>query len=894
MMIISKIHVTGAALTLMAIFAAPVSPAQSQVPEPYEPLSGCTPGKQLQYSPDPLSGYVWENPQATDKLQIYELKPKAIVCDKPERMTETTADGFTAVGGCNVRFDFGVVSPGWLEIDCAGGLPEGVTLSISEHNEPSRMNGTSQSQYKTKVPVKYGDSYRLELNNALYEGVRYGWVHIPPTAGEVKVTNVRLVCQAKPANYLGAFDCDNPMLNRIWYTGAYTVRTNLLDNCFGAILMERGDRFSWTGDAYVSQAAALVAFGNYDFIKQNISNTSEQSNGILSYELYWVQSVIDFYNYTGDAEILKKYRANIYNKLARARDNWGKNPHLNFYGWDERLGAGFENGSCAESQLAYKMLCIQTWRMAADAMRRYGNNRDAERFDGYADKFIPVLQEDRAWIDDLALFSATDAINAGMLTADETEAVWNRVFADRMQRLSYSPFNQFFVLNAMSRMNRYGEALHTIDDCWGGMIRYGGTTFFEVYRPSWNDYALAENDPVPNCQVGFTSLTHPWSAGVTKWLSEEVLGIKPVKAGFEEFSVKPHLTCGLTRVSGKTPTPKGEISFAIDTRTGSAQLTVPAGTAATMAIPKMGTGVTGVKVDGTAVEPASEDTYFAYLPQMGEGEHTVSFAYTSAAISPEPVETLHYLYEKPLVAEDTITKGDWRGKYGKDGYYLFSYDGDGAHRTNLPAGCTVNLRLGGNYRYPGTADDPRSLQSPDEGDQQRQVGVFFTLDPADCLETMTLDLDYQPEAPYDLTFYFIDWEKRTGRRSAIEIFDLSTLQMIAPVQIVREYGSSRYITLRIDRPVRFRVNNIRGDNASVAGMFFDKPLSSLGTARDNEVEIIPGNGEITVKATQDSLVTLHNISGQKAFSGVVHPGVTTLAPIEQGVYVVNGRKILVN
>lgn len=173
-MIPSKLNLTGAILAVWAALSAPAMTAQNSVPEPYEPLSGCTAGAQLQYSPDPLSGYVWENPQATDKLQIYELKPKAIICDKPEKMTVTSGDSFTARGGCNVRFDFGVVSPGWLEIDCAGGLPEGVTCSISEHNEPSRMNGTSQSQYKTKVPVKYGDSYRLELNNALYEGVRYG------------------------------------------------------------------------------------------------------------------------------------------------------------------------------------------------------------------------------------------------------------------------------------------------------------------------------------------------------------------------------------------------------------------------------------------------------------------------------------------------------------------------------------------------------------------------------------------------------------------------------------------------------------------------------------------------------------------------------------------------
>ena len=52
------------------------------------------------------------------------------------------------------------------------------------------------------------------------------------------------------------------MLTRIWYVGAYTVKLNLLSNYFGAILVDRGDRISWTGDAHCSQAASLVAFGN--------------------------------------------------------------------------------------------------------------------------------------------------------------------------------------------------------------------------------------------------------------------------------------------------------------------------------------------------------------------------------------------------------------------------------------------------------------------------------------------------------------------------------------------------------------------------------------------------------------------------------------------------------
>ena len=67
--------------------------------------------------------------------------------------------------------------------------------------------------------------------------------------------------------------------------------------------MYRGDRFSWTGDAHVAQATALVSLGNYAFIRNNIALTASQSNGIESYSLYWVLSVLDYYRFTGDTAV---------------------------------------------------------------------------------------------------------------------------------------------------------------------------------------------------------------------------------------------------------------------------------------------------------------------------------------------------------------------------------------------------------------------------------------------------------------------------------------------------------------------------------------------------------------------------------------------------------------
>lgn len=191
-------------------------------------------------------------------------------------------------GNGSIRFDFGRVSAGWLEFE-SDDLQDSIMMSISEYNEPAVVNKGAVNPVKTKSPTKHGNHYRLELNPELYEGVRFGWLHVQSHQRNWHMKNLRLVCQVKPINYQGSFSCSDSILTRTWYTGAYTVKLNLLKDYFGAILMERSDRHSWTGDAYPSQAASMVAFGNYDFVKNNLINTARLNNGIASYSLYWVQ-----------------------------------------------------------------------------------------------------------------------------------------------------------------------------------------------------------------------------------------------------------------------------------------------------------------------------------------------------------------------------------------------------------------------------------------------------------------------------------------------------------------------------------------------------------------------------------------------------------------------------
>ena len=815
----------------------------SAAKQPYPALNGgAFDGPVVKESPDPLVAYRWKETKADNGLQVYTLGPVAAVADTQasfsnlELVTGGKAD-ITVNGTGSIRFDFGVESAAWLEFDSPD-LAGKVEMSISEYNEPAKVNSGPAHPVKTGVPVKYGNTYRLELNRELYEGVRFGWIHVGSFTAAWHITGIRLVCQTKPVNYDGGFSCSDAMLTRIWYAGAYGMKLNLTKDYFGAILMDRGDRISWTGDAHPAQAAALVAFGNFDFIKRNIENTSKQNNGIRSYSLYWVLSLIDYYNYTGDSATLEKYIANASGKLDDAFRVYGTNPGLGFYGWDERLGAGFEHPSCQESQQAYRMLSVRAWKAFADAMQKCGRTELRDKYNGYADGKMAELRRNVAWYQGFGLHANADAVTTGLLSDAEKKAVFETSFADRVNRVSFSPFNQYFVIQAFALLNKYDDALSAVKDLWGGQLKYGGTTFFEVFRPSWRS-VLGTNDPVPNNQCGYTSLCHPWGSGVTKWLSEEVLGIRPTSPGFKTFDVTPHLGRTLTRVSGRTPTPRGEISASFDVTTGACMLSVPAGTVGRLGIPKVEKTIQGIMVNGkrvwdgafrpvSGIGGASQDSDFVYLSDLEPGAYAIAVAYSGATPSyAEPSE----IFPARFVRENAKTSGNWGGVYGKEGYVLCNYNGNGSDKQVLPAYvASVNYYMKNLSRKPNAVvwasgtDEERALATDPGNGKSRTAAGLFSGDPVACQQAFTVTINVNGRHDYQVALYFADWDDK-GRLLAVDMFDESTLHLIAPTKTVKDFRGGKYLVYSYDKSARFRIYHVRGKNAVLSGIFFDSSNS---------------------------------------------------------------------
>ncbi len=106
-----------------------------------------------------------------------------------------------------------------------------------------------------------------------------------------------------------------------------------------------------------------------------------------------------------------------------------------------------------------------------------------------------------------------------------------------------SPFFMFFALKTLYKFGYDALAMEAQKSAWGEFLDSGLTTCLETFKKGkeWT-----------------RSIAHAWSAGPAIFAMTDVLGVKPVKPGFAEFTVEPK-TAGLDFAKGSVPTPKGRI-----------------------------------------------------------------------------------------------------------------------------------------------------------------------------------------------------------------------------------------------------------------------------------------------------------------------------------------------
>ena len=105
-----------------------------------------------------------------------------------------------------------------------------------------------------------------------------------------------------------------------------------------------------------------------------------------------------------------------------------------------------------------------------------------------------------------------------------------------------SPFFMFFLLEALVREKRFDQLIETIRSYWGAQIEAGATTFWEMYHPK------SERLTRSHC--------HGWSAAPVVFLTQWVLGVRPLEPGYRKVLVAPKVG-ELMWATGRVPIPGG-------------------------------------------------------------------------------------------------------------------------------------------------------------------------------------------------------------------------------------------------------------------------------------------------------------------------------------------------
>ncbi|HEX4199014.1 MAG TPA: alpha-L-rhamnosidase C-terminal domain-containing protein [Caulobacteraceae bacterium] len=538
----------------------------------------------------------------------------------------------------SILLDFGRIMTGRprIEIEARGG--EIVEIACAESLPGEWREGGPAPDARIKRKPWLGSDahlcrYRARAGAQVFE--RFEWCAIrwmqltvrdAPEGLVIRGLGARLVNY--PVEERGRFQSSDDLLNRLWATGAYTLRQCMHDAWEDCPSREQRQ---WLGDVTVENLVGHAAFGpcvaplnakylaqvaesqRPDGLTQMFAPGDHRNNGLLipDWTLQWVLTAGDHLDYTGDVETIEAIFPSILKALAWFERLIGPSglvadmPYWHFMDW---AGVGREGEAGAlNAQLA------GAFAVAARLARALGWERAAERCAARARSLSAALNarhwDERrgAYVDIVDPVSGAQDLRVSQ-HANAAMALWGEAPAERIQRafdritnsnrLTFTPgppvaprgqplepeegvvlantFYSHFVYGALADHGRFEAALRLMRERFGPMLARGATTLWESFEPT-------------------ASLCHGFSASPTYQLSRRMLGVFPAQPGFAEIGVQPDLT-DLDHAEGVVPTARGdvEVRLARDGDGFIAQVSGPAGTPVHLA------AAPGLRADGAA------------------------------------------------------------------------------------------------------------------------------------------------------------------------------------------------------------------------------------------------------------------------------------------------------
>ena len=417
-----------------------------------------------------------------------------------------------------------------------------------------------------------------EMRRDIAHGFRF--VHLIPVDGEVSVGALAMDRETKGLPVRGSFRCSDAELNEIWDVSVRTLELTCREVFIEGI---KRDHWVWSGDAVQSFLMNYYVFGDYDGCRDTLWTLRGKDpvkchlNRIMDYTFYWFDAVEKYRLYSGDPYIARQVypRMKTLLEFALGRLDAAGRPVDRPGDWMFIDWAPEPLHNTGGVTAFEQMLLVRALEATAALAKEVGAADDANAYLARAkklrDEIVPrywneekggllhLMKADGSLDEQLTRYPNMFGLFYGYFDeAKRARVVKDVLLNDNVLKIQ-TPYMRFYELESLCSLGMQETVTKEIKSYWGGMLKLGATSFWELYNPSEKGVA---HYAMYGRRYG-KSLCHAWGASPTYLLGKYYLGVTPTQPGFAAYEVKPNLG-GLEWIEGDVPAPFGRIHVKFD------------------------------------------------------------------------------------------------------------------------------------------------------------------------------------------------------------------------------------------------------------------------------------------------------------------------------------------
>ena len=424
----------------------------------------------------------------------------------------------------------------------------------------------------------------------------------------VEILDVTADFLSQPVEYRGSFSCSDEELNKLYKSGRWSTQICMITHHLDS--PQHQEPISDYGDYLIADLVNYYTMGNNLWLaKQDlrkwawVMENAKYQTFHTSYIFYWLQALLNYYDFTGDVDLLKELTPNVHGVIDQFTSYIGKNgiiseaPNYMFMDWvnvhddkNPKISFACHHPPAVICQGYMTALFYQALSDAIRIAQLTGDSTHVEKYeklrkqigDSYNKElwnpdrglyrdgkpFVTTVSTNKWMPADVAMESFSVQNNAlatlaGMVPENRQTAVMETTMSNT--NWDVTPYFMHFVFNALDRTDLFGK--------------YGVQKMHE-YK------VIPETQTVREMGPERGDYSHGWIATPAYQMPSKILGVRPASPGFSSVLIKPE-TCGLGWAKGSVPTPRGnvDVSWKVEGGKFNLEVTVPAGTIARIEIP---------------------------------------------------------------------------------------------------------------------------------------------------------------------------------------------------------------------------------------------------------------------------------------------------------------------